>query len=601
MTDSEHPLEFRVLGPLEVRRDGGEVALAGARERTLLAVLLVHANEVVSSDRLIDELWGDRPPDTAATALHGIVSHIRSALEPDRLPRDPGAVLVTRAPGYVLRLPPGALDSERFEELLAEGRGALESGEASRAATVLREALGLWRGDAFSGSDEAPSVHAEAIRLDELRFEALEERIDADLALGRDDELVPELEALVEREPLRERLRGQLMLALYRSGRQAEALELYHETRSTFRARLGIEPTPRLRELEQAILRQDLELDVGLPRLRPRAVVRRHRGRVLLASGAAVLVAIAAVVTAAIVLTRGEAPLQGSPGSVIVIDPTLGRVVDTTEVGAGPAAIVDGHGSIWVANSEDNTVSRIDPETHEAIKVIGVDSPVDLAVGRGAIWVAGGIDETVSRIDPETNAVVAEIPLGERDAVRPVTVQGIAAGEGAVWAVAAGRGLVRIDPASNQVVDSVDCGAQPLAVAAGHGSVWVVTADSALIRLEPRSLAVTARTSVGLPLDVEAVDDGVVVIALTGFGPATLWLIDAATAQLVRTVQLGGSATGAADVRGPGVWAVTREGTATRVDLGSGEMQTSVVTAKEPSGVAVGANAVWVAIREPEP
>ncbi len=601
MTDSEHPLEFRVLGPLEVRRDGREVALAGARERTLLAVLLVHANEVASSDRLIDELWGDRPPDTAATALHGIVSHIRRALEPNRLPRDPGAVLVTRAPGYVLRVPPGALDSERFEELLADGRGALESGEASRAAAVLREALGLWRGDAFSGSDEAPSVHAEAIRLDELRFEALEERIDADLALGRDDELVPELEALVEREPLRERLRGQLMLALYRSGRQAEALELYHETRSTFRARLGIEPTPRLRELEQAMLRQDPELDAGLPRLRPRAVVRRRRGRVLLAGGAAALVGIAAVVTAAIVLSRGAAPLEGSPGSVVVIDPTLGRVVDTAKVGAGPAAIVYGHGSIWVANSEDNTVSRIDPETREVIKVIGVDSPVDLAVGTDAIWVAGGVDGSVARIDPETDAAVARIELRGRDPVRPVTVQGIAAGEGAVWAVAAGRGLVRIDPASSRVVDSVSFAAQPLAVAAGHGSVWVVTADSALIRLEPRSLAVTARTSVGLPLDVEAVDDGVVVIASAGFGAANLWLIDAATAQLARTIELGGSATGAADLRGPGLWAVTREGTAMRVDVASGTTQASIGTGREPSGVAVGPNAVWVAIREPEP
>ena len=600
MSDSEHSLEFRVLGPLEVWRDGHEAQLTGARERTLLAVLLVHANEVVSSDRLVDELWGERPPDTAVAALHGLVSQLRRALEPDRRPRGPGSVLVTRAPGYQLLVPRGTLDSHRFEELLTDGRCAVESGEVDRAATLLRRALGLWRGSAFSGCDEAPSVHADALRLDELRFEALEERIDADLARGRDDELVPELEALVEREPLRERLRGQLMLALYRSGRQAEALEVYRDTRTTFRARLGIEPSPQLRELEQAMLRQDPELAAGLPRLRPRRRVRGRR-RVLLVVGVPVVVALVTVVAAATMLAPGTSPLRGPPGSVAVLDPSSTRVVDTIRVGTGPAGVVYGHGSVWVANAEDETVSRVDPETREVVRVIGVESPVDLAVGADGIWVAGGIDGTVSRIDPETNAVVGRVELGPGDSDAPVTVQGVAAGEDAVWAVASEVGLVRIDPASNRIMDSVAI-EQPLAVAAGHGSVWVVTGSAELIRLEPRTLAVTARTVVGSPVDVEAIDDGLLVISSPAlFEPANLKLVAPATAEVVRTIELAGSVSGAADTPGLGFWAVTREGVATHVELGSGPGASSIVTESEPSGIAVGAGAVWVAIREPEP
>lgn len=574
--------------------------MGGARQRSLLAVLIVHANEVVSSDRLIDELWSEQPPETAATALHGFVSQLRKALEPERALGASGAVLVMRSPGYVLRVDPAALDAARFEELLTDGRGWLDAGEASRAADLLREALALWRGQALSGADDTASAHAEAMRLDELRLEALEERIDADLALGRDDELVSELAALVEREPLRERLRGQLMLALYRSGRQADALALYQETRITLAARLGIEPTPRLRELEQAILRQDPELDAGLPRLRPPAVLRRRRGRVLLGAGVGLLAAIA--VATALVLTRGNGtPRQATPGSVAVVDPKAGRVVDTIQVGSGPAAIVYGHGSVWVANAEDETVSRIDPETRKVARVIGVASPVDLAVGADAIWVAGGIDGSVSRIDPESNDVVAEIDLRGPDPTAPRTVQGVAAGEGSAWACV-GRKLVRIDPATNTMVESVDVGAAALAAAVGHGSVWGVTAAERLLRIEPTSLAVTARTPVGFPLDAEAADDGVVVLVRRpDFSGVDLWLVNPDSTRFTQTLAIEGSVTGAGDVRGPGLWAVTVEGTATRVAPDSHEQQTPVSTGREPSGVAVGAGAVWVAIREPEP
>jgi YVTN family beta-propeller protein len=394
--------------------------------------LLVRANEVVSNDRLIDELWGENPPETAATSLHGLVSQLRKALEPDRAARTPGEVLVTRAPGYLLRVGPRALDAKEFERLLLEGRETLAEGDVARASETMRSALKLWRGQALTGIDDVPAVHAEASRLEELRAQALEDRIDADLALGRDRTLVPELEALVESEPLRERPHGQLMLALYRSGRQAEALEHYKGARRTFVERLGIEPTPRLRELEQAMLAQDPELDVGLPRFRPPERLRRRSRRLVLLTLSLTAVTVAIAGTVALLMPGGNRAALAAPGTVAVVDAKTFRVVDSVDVGSEPVAIVYGHDSIWVANSEDGTVSRINPETRDVEATIGVPSPVDLAVGADAIWVAGGIDGTVSRIDPESNDVVVTLDLRGKDPLVPRTVNGIAAGAGGV-------------------------------------------------------------------------------------------------------------------------------------------------------------------------
>src|SRR5712691_10892986 len=237
-------MEFRILGPLEVVEEGHPVKLGGARQRALLAILLTRANEIVSTDRLIDELWGDRPPKTAANTLQYYVSQLRELLGADRI--------VTRRPGYLIQVEPGELDLERFERLVEEG-----------GSEGLRRALALWRGAPLA--DFAYDAFAQAAigRLEELRLTALEKRIEADLALGRHGELAGELEGLVAGHPLRERPRGQLMLALYRSGRQAEALEAYQETRRALVEELGIEPSPALQELERAILRQDAALDLA--------------------------------------------------------------------------------------------------------------------------------------------------------------------------------------------------------------------------------------------------------------------------------------------------------------------------------------------------
>jgi len=269
-------MDYRILGPLEALDGERQLPLGGARQRAVLAVLLLHANETLTRDVIVDELWGEDAPPTAAKVLQNCVSALRKELPPETIRTVGGA--------YGITLEPGELDRDRFERLLADGRAALEAGDYADAADQFRRALALWRGAPLSDFSYEGFAQDEIKRLEELHVAALEDRIEAELALGRHDELVPELEALVTRHPLRERLRGQLMLALYRAGRQAEALESYRAARRTLLAELGIEPGRALRELEQSILAQLPALDAAKrqqqPVLRPgRAAASPLEGR----------------------------------------------------------------------------------------------------------------------------------------------------------------------------------------------------------------------------------------------------------------------------------------------------------------------------------
>jgi predicted ATPase/DNA-binding SARP family transcriptional activator len=254
-------VEFAVLGPLEATRDGARIALHAGRQKALLALLLIHANEVVPSERLIDELWGAAPPASAAHSLQVYVSRLRKALEPERAPGTPAQVVVTRTPGYGVRVGEHALDLFCFERLLGEGRQALRDGDPQAAVSRLGQALGLWRGAALVDFAYEAFAQAEAARLDELRVGALEDKIEAELALGRHGELIGDLETVAHDNPLRERLWAQWMLALYRSGRQAEALRAYQELRAHLGDELGITPSQELVGLEEAIVLQKSELD----------------------------------------------------------------------------------------------------------------------------------------------------------------------------------------------------------------------------------------------------------------------------------------------------------------------------------------------------
>ena len=272
-------LHVRVLGPVEVVRDGNNVDLGGPQQRAVVAHLAVEAGRVVSVERLIDRIWGDDPPRTPLGTLQSYVSRLRRALEPDRAAGAPPQVLVSEAPGYALRLPDDAVDLHRFEAMATEGRAAAAAGDFVRAVEQLDAALALWRGEPLAGIGPDEQVRPIVVRLSEARASVVEDRFDALLALGRHGEIVPDLQAAVGDEPLRERLWSQLAIALYRSSRQADALRALGTARETLLDELGLDPGPELRALEQRILDQDPALlavpRVEAPVVQPRAPRRR--------------------------------------------------------------------------------------------------------------------------------------------------------------------------------------------------------------------------------------------------------------------------------------------------------------------------------------
>jgi DNA-binding SARP family transcriptional activator len=549
-------MEFRILGPLEVVDQGGNVKLGGSKQRSLLALLLLSPNQAISRDRLIDELWGDQPPDTAATAIQVHVSQLRKALGRD--------VIVTQTPGYLIRVRDGELDLERFERSVAEAQSA----PPEEASALLREALGLWRGTPLAELD-VPFAHAAGVRLDEQRLAALEQRIDADLALGRHAQLVLELEGLVRDHPLREHLRGQLMLALYRSGRQAKSLDVYRVGRRLLDEELGLEPDNELQRLERAILNHDPSLDspVVAGSTGPSVAQRRRPS------------------------LRTEAPIP--PDSVAVIDPRRSRVVGHVLVGRRPVALAIGHGSVWVANTDDGTVSRIDPDRREVIRTIGIGAPaVDLALTADAVWVANGSDGTVSRIDPSADVVVETIDLrGSSELVWNPTYA-VDADDECVWIAAGPHHVLRIDPGTNES-SAIDVGQVPVGVALGEEALWVVTMGERALRIEPHTNTATAEVPIGYPVALTAEKRGVWVSDSRG----QVWRINPDTGTVTQTTPVGRRLVGMCTTDREVFAADNADGTVVQIDAQDGRVVGVVPVGHAPTDVASQDGIVWVSIQ----
>jgi DNA-binding SARP family transcriptional activator len=597
------PLDFRVLGPLQVATNGTHLPLGGAKQRAVLALLLLHANEVVSVDRLIDELWGESPPGSAANIVQGYVSHLRKALEPGR-GRGEHELLVSRPPGYALLLTPSQLDAKRFELLAGEGRRLLDEGDAGAAAERLRDALALWRGPPLADLAYEPFVRPDADRLEELRLAALEDRIDADLALGREGALVGELRELVAGHPLRERLRGQLMAALYRSGRQAEALDVYRDGRRVLSDELGIEPGPALRELERSILQHDPAL--GGPAPPPTAIMRRRRWPLVAPAGAVAAVAAAASVLLA---TRGGSPrpvpVVVYPNSVAVIDPATSAVVDDVIVGDYPIPLAADARYLYVGNNGDATVSQIRLTDRRVFGTFALSRATDLVAGPGgSLWAADGgepghtpigvgpgtvleygqeptlrpirvgpsinsanglDDETTLAADGPTSYGVwvgnqATATLRELDrglGTTLLTLHGIAPGglavvgnssDDTVWASEPGSDLVvRVDSSARRVVRRIRVPDGPTRLAADAHAVWAITggARHELWRLDP---ATGRKVRIPLPITPARVALGADSVWVTGYvwsngvdaaRGGILLRIDPATNRIVARIPLG--------------------------------------------------------------
>jgi DNA-binding SARP family transcriptional activator len=555
-------MEIRILGPLEVSDDDRVVELGAGRQRALLALLALHAREIVATERLIDELWGGSPPPTAAKALQNLVSQLRRSLGADSIE--------TRPPGYSLRLEVDDLDTGRFERLAAEGHRLLEE-DPGRAGQTLREALGLWRGRALADFAYEDFAQSEITRLDELRLGAIEDRIDADLAMGRATELVPELEPLVSAHPLRARLRGQLMLALYRSGRQADALEVYRSGRRLLDEELGLKPDEELQCLERAILNHDPSLQSPVVAgVKPPSVAQRRRES-----------------------SRTEP--QVPPDSVAVIDLQHSRVVGHVLVGRRPVALAIGHGSVWVANADDGTVSRIDPHRRELIRTIGIGAPaIDLAVGTDAVWVANGSDGTVSRIDPNADAVVATIDLRGSSELIWNPTYAVDADDDSVWIAAGPHHLLRIDPTTNEPSAVIDVGRVPVGVAVNEEAVWVVTTAERALRIERRTNTATTEVPIGWPP-----------VALTAGKQAVwvsdergqVWRINPDTGTVTQTTPVDGRLIGLCATDGAVFAANNADGTVVQIDPQNGRVVGVLPVGHAPTDVACQDGTVWVSIQ----
>jgi DNA-binding SARP family transcriptional activator len=551
-----------VLGPLQVAVNGTLLPLGGAKQRAVLALLVLHANEVVPIDRLIDDVWGDSPPESAANMLQGYVSHLRKTLEPGRA-RGEHELLVSRPPGYVLQVGEGQLDADRFERLTSEAKRLLDVGDPDAAAQRLRAGLALWRGPALADLAYEEFARPDVERLEELRLGALEDRIDADLARGRHDVLVGELRELVAGHPLRERFRGQLMVALYRSGRQAESLEVYRTGRSALRDGLGIEPGPALRELEQAILRQDPAL--GAPAAPPLPVVSALRRRWKLSTALALLSGSLAV-GLTLGLSGGTKTLVVKPHSVAVIDPAKNELVTDIPVGGYPGPLAPDDTYVYVGNIGDATLSRIRADKKRFEDTSGFSRAIDMVVFDGALWAANGgspghtptappgtimdFDFTAARLTvrvgpnvdgPEEETTIATDPAGsglwagnqDSETVRlidPVTgasvttIHGVSpgglattrhAGRGTtVWASDPKRNLVvRIDAQAGRITRRIGIRGGPTRLAADDRGVWAIArgvdyyhgewsatrgTKPAVWRIDPQTNAVIDR--IALPL-----------------------------------------------------------------------------------------------------
>jgi YVTN family beta-propeller protein len=548
-------MEYRILGEVEVRDGDRLLTLHGRRERALLAYLVLHANEIVPTERLIGELWGESPPATVAAALHVYISRLRKVLGEN------GSAIVTRSPGYVLEVDPEQVDARRFERLVDAGRRALSEGDPRRSAQLLRDALGLWHGTPLADVIEPEWAASEIRRLRELRVAALEDRIEADLQLGRHAQLVSELEGLVPRHPLRERLRAQLMVALYRCGRQGDALQVYADTRRVLAEELGIDPSGSLRRLEQGILAQDPALDAPHSDHQIPARATRRSRRLLLVAGLATAGAIAGVAIAA---TRGGSPVVVVPDSVAVIDTASNRVVKDISLGGRPSGIAAGAGAVWVADYDDGTVVRIDLETERTRAIALGLEPGSVAVDSNAVWATDGL--RLARIDAHFGNVTATKLLrhqGQRFRPKDLTSgspAALASGPAGLWIGHGISAVSQINPAAVNTARTLSLADVPLALAVADDSVWVVAPPTnRLISIDPATASIT----------------GSVRVANMNYGAAGVYV------------------SGGIAVDRSSVWVATGDAV-TRIDrLGLGTIR-RIHTSTFALGIAIGAGSVWV-------
>jgi DNA-binding SARP family transcriptional activator len=587
-------VEFRILGPLEVLEDGSPLPLGRLKERTVLAVLLLHANEFVSRERLIDELWGVAPPATARKAVNVYISKLRKTLSANS--HDP---ITTADGGYSLGVGSDLLDVDRMRSLVAAASEHMASGRSEAASRLLQEALAFWRGPTLAGLAFESLGRDEVAQLDELRRTVLMDRIDCDLAQGRHEQVIGELQVLVREHPLRERLRAQQMLALYRADRQADALDAYQQARHALIDELGIEPSDSLQRLQQAILRHDPALegpagttganggtqaplpvaDVVTEAVPPLSRPRRPavRRRYLVAAGLVVAAAIAAPVS--FLSTRGSGrPAPSSPVSSVSPNTVAILNAATRALGDDPGGItkpgpmaVDGN-ILWIVARGSGSIVHYDVRTQPGTPPFSAGlSPYAVAAAGGHAWVSERRPVVTWIRHVGSVKDVYAMPPVTRSSIRVhqlKTAGADAVGGGYLWVIPGPIGtgnrvaLINMRKPQVQSTVSVGLGLQTTAIAYGYGSAWVGTYD-------PQHGGIAYLTKVRPGSDQPP---SVELETQDGTGPLAV-------------------AVGAGSV-----WVLTAHDNLLRIDpRNPSDIHPIPMKAEQPEWVAVGAGSVWTA------
>jgi peptide/nickel transport system substrate-binding protein len=555
-------VEFSLLGPVQVRAGGAALPLGGRKQRALLALLLLSPNEPLSRDRLIDGLWGGDPPPAATASLDSHLSRVRRVLGPGRIERRPA--------GYAIVVGPDELDVRRFRQMVLAARDTPRPADRAR---MLRSALALWRGQALADVLFEPFAQSASRELEEERLAVLEERVDADLEAGGGAALVGELEGLVREHPLRERLVGLLMLALYRAGRQAQALAAMQAARRRLAEELGLEPSPSLRELERRILRHDPALGGPSPAPPAATTSRRRRSR-----------PVAALAVAGVLAVCAAPVVSGFDGG------TAHAVVRPVRLASSPAAMVQAAGSLWIAVPDDQAVLRVDPASgHVADRIPVAGEPGSLAAADGAVWAASTLGQGLDRIDPATGRITQHVPL------HAATISGIAAFAGKIWVAQTSEASVAVIDAGTGRVEAVhDLEFRPTALATSGGAIWAAATDgNAVAEIDPSSGTVITTVHVGNgPVALAATPDG---LWVTNGLDATVSRIDPRTATVVSTIPVGGMPSALAGA-GDTMWVADQSSPRiTRIDTRTNRVTGVRGLTNVAGALAASADGIWAA------
>jgi DNA-binding SARP family transcriptional activator/DNA-binding beta-propeller fold protein YncE len=574
-------VQISVLGNVEATVEGQRVELGPPQQRELLALLALRAGAVVSVEAIVDVLWPEDPPATAAKVVQTYVSRLRRALGEETIAR--------RGRGYVLDTAAASVDAVRFEQLLREGS--------------LQEALALWRGTPLADL-AAPALRHEADRLEELHLTALEEQIDAELSAGRSERAVADLQRLVALHPFRERLVARLMAALYAAGRQADALEVFRRARVTLVDELGIEPGTELKELERRILEHDPTLvsgplsataEPGTGEGQRRRRLRSRRG-VLAAVGIALGLGATAATTLA--FQGSSKPVVPVPNSIIRIDPKTNRIVEVIRLDGEPNGIAATKNAIWVADEHDRTVTRIDIHSHQK-RAIRSLTGVDFLTRdeRGNLYASGFDYPYVWLIDPRTVQVTARYVVRSR-------AVGMAVGAGSLWVVdRLVNGVTRFDLAHPLKKSFVKVGTDPLVTAFGFRALWVANSDDGTVSVI-RPGAATAHTILvsPKPFGIAAGEGAVWVGSNTN---SSVTRIDPRLGRVVARISVlrrgyGFSGLYSVAVGAGSVWASNNDTQEiARIDPKTNRVVAHIRLPVSPRDISVVGNDVWVSVAAP--